>query len=58
MDTKVLQQNFKVYMRERFPNDSNISLTVSMAFSLTVMVTSIADRAIQDVVSVASTLNA
>ena len=46
------------YVSERFQNDSNISSTVSLLSSLTVMVTSIADRAIQDVVSVASTLNA
>jgi RimJ/RimL family protein N-acetyltransferase len=32
MEIKTLRQKFKVYMQERFPNDSNISSTVSMAF--------------------------
>jgi endonuclease III len=34
MDLKALRQNFKIYMQERFPNDKNISSTVSMAFFL------------------------
>jgi hypothetical protein len=34
MNTNELRQNFKAYMQERFPNDSNISSTVSMAFFL------------------------
>jgi len=34
MNTTELRQNFKAYMQERFPNDSNISSTISMAFFL------------------------
>ena len=34
MDLALLRHNFKTYMSERFPNDSNISSTVSMAFFL------------------------
>jgi hypothetical protein len=34
MNTTELRQNFKAYMQERFPNDSHISSTISMAFFL------------------------
>jgi len=34
MDTAILRENFKAYMQERFPNDNNISSTISMAFFL------------------------
>ena len=34
MDLKVLRENFKVYMQNRYPNDNNISSTISMAFFL------------------------
>lgn len=34
MDIDILRQEFKTYMQERFPNDRNISSTVSMAFFL------------------------
>ena len=34
MNTNELRQNFKAYMQERYPNDKNISSTVSMAFFL------------------------
>jgi hypothetical protein len=32
MNIEQIRQNFKAYMQERFPNDNNISSTVSMAF--------------------------
>lgn len=34
MNTNELRQGFKEYMQSRFPNDSNISSTISMAFFL------------------------
>lgn len=34
MDTRILRDNFKEYMHKRFPNDHNISASVSMAFFL------------------------
>ena len=34
MDLVVLRKNFKEYMQKRYPNDSNISSTISMAFFL------------------------
>jgi len=34
MNTNELRSGFKAYMQERFPNDSNISSTISMAFFL------------------------
>ena len=34
MEIDILRQGFKTYMQERFPNDHNISSTVSMAFFL------------------------
>lgn len=34
MDMATLRKNFTVYMKERYPNDSNITSTISMAFFL------------------------
>jgi len=34
MDIKALRNSFTSYMKERYPNDNNVSSTVSMAFAL------------------------
>ena len=34
MDASTLRRSFKVYLQERYPNDKNVSSTVSMAFFL------------------------
>ncbi|MGJ4849416.1 hypothetical protein ACH6CV_04115 [Bacillota bacterium Meth-B3] len=34
MDTKLLRENFKIYLSKRYPQDNNVSATVSMAYFL------------------------